>query len=207
MSIVEEYAFIQPEANPRTHQDAKGNGDKVVVARSQAEQQIRGVLDYIGEESTREGLLDTPRRCVKFLEEFLNPPEFTLTVFDAEGMGEMVVQKGIRFNSLCEHHLVPFFGTGAIAYIPSQKIVGLSKLARTLEWFSRRLQNQERITQQVASFLEEGLQAKGVAVRLSARHMCMEMRGVQKPDTETVTIARRGEFLKRERWREFVEQV
>ena len=107
----------------------------------------------------------------------------------------MIIQTGIPFYSLCEHHIVPFFGEAAIAYIPDQEIVGLSKLARILEHFSRRLQNQERITKQVADFIDEKLNPKGVAVSLQARHMCMEMRGVKKLGATTITTNVKGVFL------------
>lgn len=135
----------------------------------------------------REGLQDTPKRYIKFLEEFLNPPEFNFTTFDAEGTDEMIIQMNIPFYSLCEHHLAPFFGVGHIAYVPKKKIIGLSKLARTLEWYSRRFQNQERITTQVAEKLMTELDAEGVAVVLKAQHLCMAMRGVKKHDTWTMT--------------------
>ena len=106
----------------------------------------------------------------------------------------MIVQKNIPFHSLCEHHIAPFFGEGVIAYIPNKKIVGLSKLARTLETYARRLQNQERITTQVAEFLWDTLEPKGVAVSLTAKHMCMEMRGVRKHNTWTTTSKLLGRF-------------
>ena len=141
-------------------------------------------------------------------DEFLNPPKFAMTTLDAEKTDEMIVQLDIPFYSFCEHHLLPFFGKGYIAYIPDKKIVGLSKLARTLETFSRRLQNQERITNQVADYLQENLQAKGVAVVLKARHMCMEMRGVKTSDTNTVTSKLLGYFRTDERTRaEFLNLI
>lgn len=142
----------------------------------------------------REGLKRTPERHTKFLEEFLQPPEFSPTVFNSEGYDEMIVQDSVVFYSLCEHHLLPFFGTGTIAYIPKDKIIGLSKLARTIEHFSRRLQNQERITSQVCGYLQSTLDPKGVGVILQARHMCMEMRGVKKPGAYTTTSALKGLF-------------
>ena len=137
------------------------------------EDNVVRLLQYFGEDVNREGLKDTPKRYVKFFKEFLNPPKWKCTTFEGEGYDEMIIQKNIPFYSLCEHHIAPFFGKGHIAYIPNKKIVGLSKLARTLETYSRRLQNQERITQQVAEFLEKQLKPKGVAVILSAQHMCM----------------------------------
>jgi len=158
------------------------------------EDNVKRLLQYFGEDVTREGLLDTPKRFIKFFKEFLNPPEWNCTTFEGEGYDEMIVQTNIPFHSLCEHHIAPFFGYGHIAYIPNKRIVGLSKLARTLETYSRRLQNQERITTQVAEFLQEKLDPKGVAVVLTAKHMCMEMRGVKKHDTFTTTSKMIGYF-------------
>ena len=158
------------------------------------EDNVTRLLQYLGEDVTRAGLLDTPKRFIKFFKEFLNPPEWKCTTFEGEGYDEMIVQTNIPFHSLCEHHIAPFFGYGHIAYIPNKRIVGLSKLARTLETYSRRLQNQERITTQVAEFLQDKLDPKGVAVVLTAKHMCMEMRGVKKHDTHTTTSKMIGYF-------------
>lgn len=158
------------------------------------EDNVTRLLQYFGEDVTREGLQDTPKRFVKFFKEFLNPPDWNCTSFEGEGYDEMIIQTNIPFHSLCEHHIAPFFGTGTIAYIPNKRIVGLSKLARTLETFARRLQNQERITTQVAEFLWNELEPKGVAVQLTAKHMCMEMRGVKKHDTYTTTSKMLGVF-------------
>lgn len=143
----------------------------------------------------REGLQETPKRYSKFLTEFLTPEPFNFTVFDAENYDQMIVQSDIPFYSLCEHHLAPFFGTGFIAYIPDKKIVGLSKLARVLDKFARRFQNQERITTQVAEYLNRELEPKGVAVILKAQHLCMSMRGIKKPNTNTTTSKMVGVFL------------
>jgi len=159
-----------------------------------AEESVRVLLKHFGEDIHREGLQDTPKRFVKFFTEFLNPPKFECTTFQGEGYDEMIIQTNIPFHSLCEHHIAPFFGTGTIAYVPSKKIIGLSKLARTLETFARRLQNQERITMQVADFLWKELEPKGVAVQLTAKHLCMEMRGVKKHDTYTTTTKLLGCF-------------
>lgn len=155
---------------------------------------LRELLKSYGEDPSREGLQETPHRYLKFLDEFLNPPAFTMTTFQNEGYDEMIIEKNIPFYSLCEHHTLPFFGHATIAYIPENKIVGLSKIARTLETFSRRLQNQERITNDIAEFLTKELKPKGVAVSLFARHMCMEMRGVKKNNVQTQTTALRGLF-------------
>jgi len=156
---------------------------------------VKTLLMSIGEDVEREGLLDTPKRYVKFLKEFCNPQEFNFTTFENEGSkDEMIIISDIPFFSICEHHLAPFMGFGYIAYIPNTKIVGLSKIPRTLDYYSKRPQNQERITQQVADFLMEKLQPKGVAVVLKARHLCVEMRGVQKHDCWTTTSAMVGGF-------------
>mgnify|MGYP003624444392 CR=1 FL=1 len=158
------------------------------------EDNVTRLLQYFGEDVNREGLQETPKRFVKFFNEFLNPPKWNCTTFEGEGYDEMIIQTNIPFHSLCEHHIAPFFGTGTIAYIPNKKIVGLSKLARTLETYSRRLQNQERITMQVAEFLYKELEPIGVAVQLTAKHMCMEMRGVKKHNTYTTTTKLIGVF-------------
>lgn len=155
---------------------------------------VTRLLQYVGEDVKREGLLETPKRHVKFLKEFCSPKGFEFTSFKNEGIDEMIVQKDIPFYSLCEHHMVPFFGTAAVAYIPGDRIVGLSKLARTVETISSRLQNQERITQSVAETIQSATGARGVAVVLKARHLCMEMRGVKKPGAETITSHMSGVF-------------
>lgn len=155
---------------------------------------IADLLKIIDEDPEREGLRATPARYQRFVKEFFESRPFDVTVFENEGYDEMVIQTNIAFYSLCEHHLLPFFGYGAVAYIPNKKIVGLSKLARTLDHFSRRLQTQERITTQVAEFLEDKLEPKGIGVVLTARHLCMEMRGVEKPGTQTTTSCLKGSF-------------
>lgn len=158
------------------------------------EQIIVRLLEALEQDPTRDGLIDTPKRVLKFYKEFLNPPEFKFTVFDGESYDEMIVQKDIPFFSLCEHHMAPFFGTATVAYIPSGKIVGLSKLARCVEHYARRLQNQERITTQIAERINEELHPVGVAVILTARHFCMEMRGVKTHDVSTTTSKLMGAF-------------
>ncbi len=169
---------------------------------------IAELLEHLDNEPSREGLRDTPKRYKHFLDEFLNPAPFETTIFESEGYDEMVVQTQIPFYSICEHHLIPFFGHGAIAYIPDDKIIGLSKVARILDHVSRRLQNQERITVQVAEFLKEAIRPKGVGVILNARHLCMEMRGIQKPGVLTTTSCVRGIFKSDHRTRaEFIQLV
>lgn len=164
------------------------------ITKEQAQEYFRGILEYLGEDTSREGLQETPKRYIKFMEQFLNVEEFNFTTFDGEGTDEMIIQKDIPFFSLCEHHTAPFFGTATVAYIPDLKIVGLSKLARTVQLYSHKFQNQERITKQIAERLQTELAPKGVAVTLKARHFCMEMRGVKTHDVHTVTSKLTGAF-------------
>lgn len=168
---------------------------------------IRLLLETLKQDTTREGLVQTPQRVMRFYETFLNPLPFEFTTFENEnGSDEMIVQKGIPFYSLCEHHMLPFFGTAIVAYIPGSKIVGLSKLARCVQNHAAGLQNQERITQQVNKTLQEALRPKGVGVVLTARHLCMEMRGVKAAGTETVTSSLSGGFREDPRTRnEFLQ--
>lgn len=156
---------------------------------------LRNMLTvFCNDNPDREGLVNTPKRYLNFLDQFLNPAPFEFTTFENEGNDEMIIVKDIPFYSLCEHHLAPFFGTAAVAYVPTNKIAGLSKLPRVVDMYARRLQNQERITQQVATYISEQLKAKGVAVVVKARHLCIEMRGIQKPGCETTTSAMLGIF-------------
>ena len=165
---------------------------EAISAAAQAMECVIGTFD----DSQREGLKDTPKRYIKFLNEFINKDkEFTFTTFLNEGIDEMILQTNIPFYSLCEHHLAPFFGTATIAYLPEKKIVGLSKLARCLDYYARNFQNQERITHQVAERLMNELQPKGVAVSLKAQHLCMAMRGIKKHDTHTITTKLTGVFF------------
>ncbi len=158
------------------------------------EESVRNIIKHFDDEN-REGLKETPGRYLRFLEEFLNPPEFKFTTFNKEGYDEMIIESNIPFYSLCEHHLAPFFGVAHIAYIPGEKIVGISKLPRTLEYYSRRFQNQERITTQVVERLEAELNPKGVAVVIRAQHLCVAMRGVKKHNAWTTTSKMTGVFM------------
>lgn len=163
------------------------------VDRRLIEDGVRLILRGIGEDVGREGLLDTPGRVAKMYEDLLNVPAPTMTTFENEGgYDEMVVIQSIRFYSLCEHHMVPFFGTVDIAYIPDGRILGLSKFGRTVELYARRLQVQERMTQQIANDLNEKLRPKGVGVVVRGEHLCMSMRGVKKPGHLTTTSCLRG---------------
>jgi GTP cyclohydrolase I len=155
---------------------------------------FRAILRELGEDVDREGLRDTPKRYAKALLDLTTRVPFTCTTFKNEGTDEMIVQTGIAFSSVCEHHVLPFYGTAAVAYIPGEEIVGLSKLARAVRYFAAGLQNQERITSQVVAFLEAQLKPRGVAVKLVARHSCMELRGVRAHGAETTTSCLTGAF-------------
>jgi GTP cyclohydrolase I len=158
-----------------------------------AERAARDLLEALGADLEDEGLRDTPRRVAAAYAELLTPEPFDMTTFaNDEGYDELVVVRDIPFHSLCMHHLLPFHGTATVAYIPGERILGLSKLARVVELFARDLQVQERLTTQVADWLEQRLQPKGVGVVLEAEHMCMSLRGVQKPGARTVTSALHG---------------
>tara|TARA_R110001606_G_scaffold133658_2_gene269630 strand:+ start:842 stop:1690 length:849 start_codon:yes stop_codon:yes gene_type:complete len=188
LSLIDKRRELQGEWLVFPWESKEGDTDETV------EDNVTRLLQYFGEDTNREGLQETPKRFIKFFKEFLSPPDWNCTSFEGEGYDEMIVQTNIPFHSLCEHHIAPFFGTGTIGYIPNKRIVGLSKLARTLETYARRLQNQERITTQVAEFLWKELEPKGVAVQITAKHMCMEMRGVKKHDTWTTTTKLLGVF-------------
>lgn len=167
------------------------------------EEAIRLLLEGIGEDPEREGLKDTPKRIAKMYQEicggmYESAEEHLKKTFTAED-AEMVVEKDIHFYSMCEHHMLPFYGKVHIAYVPEGKVVGLSKLARTVEVYARRLQLQEQMTVQIADALMEHLAPKGVMVYAEAEHMCMTMRGVKKPGSKTVSIAARGVFEENEK--------
>jgi GTP cyclohydrolase I len=154
---------------------------------------VTDFLEALGVDLTDESLQDTPRRVAAAFSELLTPLPFEPTTFpNNEGYDELVVARSIPFHSLCEHHLLPFHGVAHVAYLPGDRIVGLSKLGRVVESFARRLQVQERMTVQIADWVEEFLQPRGVGVVLEAEHLCMSLRGVQKPGTVTVTSALHG---------------
>ncbi|BDG60912.1 GTP cyclohydrolase I FolE [Caldinitratiruptor microaerophilus] len=175
--------------------EGRGGVDKEKIERA-----VRMILEAIGEDPDREGLRETPRRIADFYEEVtvglrVDPGRHLATVFHEDHHEEMVIVKDIPFQSLCEHHLVPFVGKAHVVYIPRDgRLVGLSKLARVVEEFSRRPQLQERLTSQVADLIVERLNPLGVMVVIEAEHMCMTMRGVRKPGSITVTSAVRGAF-------------
>lgn len=175
---------------------------------SNLEKTISDLIKAIDKDPGREGLEETPKRVAKFIKEFYGKEEFNVTTFSSEGYDEMITQLNIPFYSMCEHHILPFFGVAHIAYIPRDRIVGLSKLSRILDHFAHNLQNQERITTQVAAYLQEKLDPQGVAVVLTARHMCMEMRGIRKIGAETTTASLQGAFKSNEPTRmEFYQMI
>ena len=173
---------------------------KPEVTDKQAEEAFKTILTWIGEDPNREGLIETPKRVVKAFKEYFKgyhqdaSAELLKTFGDVEGYDDMVVEKNITLESHCEHHMAPIIGVAHIAYIPNKKVVGLSKLARTVEVFSKRLQTQERLTMQIAKTLMSSLEAKGVAVTIDAAHQCMTMRGIKKEKATTVTNYYLGTF-------------
>ena len=174
--------------------------DSEKVSEKEAEEAFVKIIKWIGEDPSREGLLSTPKRLVKAFREYFKgyseDPEKILekTFGDVLGYDDMVIQKNISLQSHCEHHMAPIIGVAHIAYIPNKRVVGLSKLARVVEVFSKRLQTQERLTMQIANTLMQALSAKGVAVSIDATHQCMTMRGIKKEQATTVTNYYLGQF-------------
>ena len=170
------------------------------VSDKEAEDAFKTILAWMGEDPSREGLLETPKRVVKAYKEYFagykeDPNKILDKTFgDVDGYDDMVVQKNISVQSHCEHHMAPIIGKAHVAYIPKERVVGLSKLARVVEVFSKRLQTQERLTMQIAKTLMESLDAKGVAVTIDSTHQCMTMRGIKKEQASTVTNYYLGQF-------------
>ena len=173
---------------------------KESISDKEAEEAFVKILKWMGEDPGREGLLDTPKRVVKAFKEYFkgyreDPKEILNKTFgDVDGYDDMVVQKNISVQSHCEHHMAPIIGIAHVAYIPKVRVVGLSKLARVVEVFSKRLQTQERLTMQIAKTLMESLDARGVAVTIDSTHQCMTMRGIKKEQATTVTNYYLGQF-------------
>jgi len=174
--------------------------DSGKVSEKEVEEAFVKIIKWIGEDPSREGLASTPKRLVKAFKEYFKgyneDPEKILekTFGDVLGYDDMVIQKNISLQSHCEHHMAPIIGVAHIAYIPNKRVVGLSKLARVVEVFSKRLQTQERLTMQIANTLMQALSAKGVAVSIDATHQCMTMRGIKKEQATTVTNYYLGQF-------------
>ena len=170
------------------------------ISDKEAEEAFVKILKYIGEDPGREGLLETPKRVRKAFKEYFrgyqeDPYKILSKTFgDVDGYNDIVIQKNISVQSHCEHHMAPIIGIAHVAYIPNERVVGLSKLARVVEVFSKRLQTQERLTMQIAKTVMEALDAKGVAVTIDSNHMCMTMRGVKKEQATTVTNYYLGQF-------------
>ena len=170
------------------------------VSDEKAEEAVKTIIEWIGENPEREGLKSTPKRVIKAFKEYFQgytqdpTEELKKTFGEVEGYDDMVVEKNITMESHCEHHMAPILGVAHVAYIPNKKVVGLSKLARTVEIFSKRLQTQERLTMQIAKTLMSALDAKGVAVTIDATHQCMTTRGIKKEKATTVTNYFLGSF-------------
>ena len=184
-----------PKAQTKTKQPATG-----LPSQAEAEEAVRTLIRWAGDDPTREGLLDTPRRVAKSYREFFrgyeqNPTEILSRTFsETDGYDEMIVLKDIRFESHCEHHMAPIIGRAHIAYLPRKRVVGISKLARLLDCYAKRLQIQEKLTAQIANTLNDELQPRGVAVVIDASHQCMTTRGVHKAGTSMVTSRMLGAF-------------
>ena len=170
------------------------------ISDEKAEEAVKILIQWLGEDANREGLLSTPKRVIKAYKEYFkgytqDPKKYLLKTFsDVEGYDDMVIEKNISIQSHCEHHMAPITGVAHVAYIPSKRVVGLSKLARVVEVYSKRLQTQERLTTQIAKTIMESLQPRGVAVTIDAAHQCMTNRGVRKENTTTVTNFFLGAF-------------
>jgi GTP cyclohydrolase I len=183
---------LVPEASPERPHHLRAVGPSTIDVPA-AERAVGDLLVALGHDPRSEHLAETPRRVANAYAELLTPRAFDLTTFpNDEAYDELVLARDIPFQSLCEHHLLPFSGTAHVGYLPADRILGLSKLARVVELFARGLQVQERLTMQIAGWLDEQLAPRGVGVVLEAEHLCMSMRGVRVPGTRTVTSAVRG---------------
>ena len=180
--------------------DIDNNQNSKKISDKEAEEAFKTILAWMGEDPSREGLLETPKRVVKAFKEYFkgykeDPIQLLDKTFgDVDGYDDMVIQKNISVQSHCEHHMAPIIGKAHVAYIPNERVVGLSKLARVVEVFSKRLQTQERLTMQIANTLMQSLDAKGVAVTIDSTHQCMTMRGIKKEQATTVTNYYLGQF-------------
>ena len=179
---------------------AEASAKKGKPSRAEVEEAVRTILRWVGEDPSRDGLIETPKRVVKAQEEYfagyaMDPNEILSKTFEEiEGYDEMISLRGIRFESHCEHHMAPIIGRAWVAYIPNGRVVGISKLARVVQVYAKRLQIQEKMTAQIANVIDEVLQPQGVAVLIKAEHHCMTTRGVMKPGTDLVTSRMLGVF-------------
>ena len=182
------------------------------MKQEELEQHFRAIIEGLGEDITREGLLKTPERVAKSMQFLthgydLNPDTIIQEAIFHEAYSEMVLVKDIDVYSLCEHHMLPFFGKAHVAYIPNGKIVGLSKIPRIVDAFARRMQVQERLTDEIKNCIQEALNPLGVAVVIEAQHMCMQMRGIQKQNSYTTTSSFTGAFEKDKTRKEFISLI
>jgi GTP cyclohydrolase IA len=203
-----------PEPQPSRRQS--GNGAAQIIARpsrKEAEDAVRTLIAWAGDNPSREGLIDTPARVVEAFEEFfagyaIDPVEALSKTFeDVQGYDDLVMLRDIRIESHCEHHMLPIIGVAHVAYLPRVKVAGISKLARVADIFAKRLQTQETLTAQIASAIEDGLEPRGVAVMIEALHECMTTRGVHKPGTTTITTRFTGVFKDDPAYRERFMQL
>ncbi|MEM9573892.1 MAG: GTP cyclohydrolase I FolE [Pseudomonadota bacterium] len=196
---------------PGAELDTRGETDK--PTREQAEEAVRTLLKWMGEDIDREGLLDTPSRVVKAYGEMFggykeDPKEVLGRTFEeVAGYNDIVIVKDIQFHSHCEHHMVPIIGKAHVAYLPDERVLGLSKIARVVDIFAHRLQTQESMTAQIATAIDETLAPRGVAVLIEAEHMCMAMRGIRKQGSTTITTRYTGEFETPENQYRFLEML
>lgn len=203
-AIVKKLPGVEIDAQAQDHE---------MPTQEQAEEAVRTLLKWMGEDISREGLLDTPKRVVKAYGElfggYTQDPSDVLgrTFEEVAGYNDIVLVKDIGFHSHCEHHMVPIIGKAHIAYLPDERVLGLSKIARVVEIFARRLQTQETMTSQIATAIDETLAPRGVAVLIEAEHLCMAMRGVNKQGSTTLTMRFTGEFDKPEYQQRFMDMV
>lgn len=188
------------------------NNIDIISKDAELEKLYSKAIQLLGEDPNRQGLVDTPKRVAKAMQFMVkgydeDPVKILQSAMFEEDYSQMVVVKDIELYSLCEHHMLPFFGKAHVAYIPSGRIVGLSKIPRVVDAFARRLQVQERLTNQIRDCIQETINPLGVAVVIEARHLCMQMRGVQKQNSKTTTSAFYGEFLKEETRSEFINLI
>jgi GTP cyclohydrolase I len=206
--------FVTPQLVHLSENEQEFPARATKPSREEAEAAVRTLIEWAGDDPDREGLLDTPQRVVRSYEEFfkgyaLEPEEVLRRTFEeTDGYDEMVLLKCVTFESHCEHHMVPIIGVAHIAYIPNNRVVGISKLARVVEAFGKRLQIQERLTKQIAKTIDQVLDPKGVGVVIEAKHQCMTTRGVKKPDVSMSTSCMLGRFRENPKTRaEFLNAI